>query len=149
MPAIYNHTTMITGLLAPSKKYSLDYHATTNLAGCLRLLPRYSLASIKYAVLVHYISLIVLTNWGIRTFFSISDKRFLLITSCSIYDCSSYWATGAYNKFIGAPGGTRTHTKLSWQQTDSHCSSHIFWTQECYPPAWAFLCFRTHSTYPP
>ena len=33
IPAIYNHTTMIIGLLTPLKERLLDYHSTTNLAG--------------------------------------------------------------------------------------------------------------------
>ena len=53
---------MTLGLLTPLKERLLDYHATINLAGCSRLLPRSSFASIKYAVLVHYVSLIALTK---------------------------------------------------------------------------------------
>ena len=52
MPAISIHSTMNRGLLAPLKDRVLDYHATTNLAGCSRLLHRYSLVSIKYKMLV-------------------------------------------------------------------------------------------------
>ena len=61
MPAICFHTTMKSGLLAPLKERLLDYHSTINLAGCSRLLPRYSFASIKCIVLVHYTSPIALT----------------------------------------------------------------------------------------
>ena len=105
MPAIRFHTTMKTGLLTPPKKHLLYYLLPIYLAGSSRLLPRSRVDSIKYAVLVHYTFLIVLTNWGIRTLVNASDKRFLLITSCSSYDCSSYWATGAYNEFMGRPVG--------------------------------------------
>ena len=52
MPAICSHTTMAPGLLTPLKERLLDYHATINLAGCSRLLPRSSFASIKYQMLV-------------------------------------------------------------------------------------------------
>ena len=112
MPAICFHTTMETGLLSPSKKYLLYYLLPIYLAGSSWLLHHYRVDSIKYAVLVHYIFLIVLTNWGIRTFVNTSDKRFLLITSVFNADCSSYWATDAYNEFNGASGRTRTYTKL-------------------------------------
>ena len=148
MPAICFHTTMKTGLLTPSKKHLLYYLLPIYLAGSSWQQRHSRVDSIKYAVLVHYIFLIVLTNWGIRTLVNASDKRFLLITLFSIYSCSTA-ELRAHIWVYGARGGIRTHAKLCWQQTDSYYSSHIFWTQECYPPAWVFLCFRTHSTYPP
>ena len=112
MPAICFHTTMKSGLLTPLKERLLDYHSTINLAGCSRLLPRYSFASIKCIVLVHYTSHIALTCWGIRTLFIVPNKRFLLITSVFNADCSSCWATPPCNEFNGGGGRTRTYTKL-------------------------------------
>ena len=111
MPAIYFHTTMKTGLLTPPKKHLLYYLLPIYLAGSSRLLPRSRVDSIKYAVLVHYTFLIVLTNWGIRTLVNASDKRFLLITLCSIYSCSTAELLPD-NEFNGRGGGIRTHAKL-------------------------------------
>ena len=93
MPAICFHTTMETGLLTPSKKHLLYYLLPIYLAGSSWQQRHSRVDSIKYAVLVHYIFLIVLTNWGIRTLVNASDKRFLLITPVFNADCSSYWAT--------------------------------------------------------
>lgn len=58
MPAIHISTTRDIGLLTPLREQLLDYHATTNLAGSSRLLPLYSLVSIKHYVVVHITLLI-------------------------------------------------------------------------------------------
>ena len=52
MPAIYNHTTMVKGLLSPLKERLLDYRSTINLADCSRQLLRSRFAPIKYKMLV-------------------------------------------------------------------------------------------------
>ena len=90
MPAICDHSTMALGLRTPLQKQLLDYHSTINLAGCSRLLHLYRFVSIKYQMLVTLDIPHCLTNCGLKTLFSVSNNRFLLMTLFSYYNRSAY-----------------------------------------------------------
>ena len=122
MPAICRPSTRTPGLLTPLQKQLLDYHSTINLAGCSRLLHPYRFISIKYKMLVTPYIPHCLTSCGLKTLFSVSNNRFLLMTLFSYYNRSSTELPGyirdrcelsrGVNK-IGTRGGIPTHAKLS------------------------------------
>jgi len=89
MPAIRHPSTRAPGLLTPLQKQLLDYHSTINLAGCSRLLHPYRFISIKYKMLVTPYIPHCLTSCGLKTLFSVSNNRFLLMTLFSYDNRSS------------------------------------------------------------